>query len=57
MKALYGALDTDNGFMAEHIVVFGYSFTFTASQMLRDNLFKVKDSAGINKTINIDVRY
>lgn len=57
MKALYGALDTDDGFMAEHIVVFGYSFTFTASQMLRDNLFKVKDSAGINKTINIDVRY
>lgn len=57
MKALYTVIDTDNGFMAEHIVVFGYSFTYTAGQMLRDNLFKVKDTAGINKTINIDIRY
>ena len=54
--ALIDKYNSDPSFNPQNIVLFGYSFTFTQTEMLRKNLNTLKDSAK-NLNINIDVRY
>lgn len=54
--ALIDKYNSDPSFNPQNIVLFGYSFTFTQTEMLRKNLNTLKDSAK-NLSINIDVRY
>lgn len=54
--ALVDKYYSDPSFNPEHIVIFGYSFTFTQTEMLRKNLVTLKDSAK-NLKINLDIRY
>ncbi len=56
MKALIEKYDEDGSFNPENIILFGYSFNWSQSQMLKDNLFKLKITER-NITINIDMRY
>lgn len=56
MVALIDKYHKDPQFNPENLVIFGYSFTFTQTEMLRKNIAVLKDS---NKNLkpNIDVRY
>lgn len=46
----------DNQFNPENIVIFGYSFTFSQTEMLRKNLVTLRDS-NKNLNVNINIRY
>ncbi|MBR2196716.1 MAG: site-specific DNA-methyltransferase [Salinivirgaceae bacterium] len=54
--ALIDKYNSEPSFNPQNIVLFGYSFTFTQTEMLRKNLNTLKDSFK-NLNINIDVRY
>ena len=43
-------------FNPENVVLFGYSFAFTETEMLRKNLMTLSDSVK-NLRVNIDIRY
>ncbi|MBR1661530.1 MAG: hypothetical protein IJ694_04570 [Acidaminococcaceae bacterium] len=57
MKALYEKYDTDDTFAVENIIIFGYSFTWTEAQMIKNNLFKIKADDNINRLVNLEIRY
>ena len=57
MKALYLKYDTVDSFAVENIVIFGYSFTWTEAQMIKNNLFKIKADDNINRLVNLEIRY
>ena len=46
----------EGAFNPQNVVLFGYSFTFTQTEMLKKNLATLKDSKK-NLNINIDIRY
>jgi len=48
--------ETDGGFNPENVVLFGYSFKWTAMEALQTNLKRLKDTEK-NLRINFDVRY
>lgn len=52
MQALIEKYDGDGSFNPENIIVFGYSFSWTQMQMLKDNLQRLKVTDR-----NIDIRY
>lgn len=54
MVALIDKYGKDPAFNPQNIVIFGYSFNFTQTEMLRKNLATVKK---INGDINLDIRY
>lgn len=56
MKALYEKYDAEVSFKPENVVLFGYSFTYTQTASLKDNLRKLK-AVENNKNINVIVRY
>lgn len=56
MVALLDKYQQDPAFSPENIVVFGYSFNFSQTEMLRKNLFVLKDSHK-NMKANFDIRY
>lgn len=56
MQALIEKYDGDGSFNPENIIVFGYSFSWTQMQMLKDNLQRLKVTDR-NIAINIDIRY
>ena len=56
MVALFEKYLGDAAFNPENIVVFGYSFTFTQTEMLRKNLVTLRDGEK-NLKINLDIRY
>ena len=56
MVALIDHYSEDASFCPENIVIFGYSFTFTQTEMLRKNLIILRDGDK-NLKINIDIRY
>jgi len=56
MVALLDKYQQEPSFCPEHIVVFGYSFNFTQTEMLRKNLSVLKDSHK-NLKANFDIRY
>lgn len=56
LAALIDRYNSDAAFCPENIVIFGYSFTFTQTEMLRKNTVVLRDGDK-NLKINIDVRY
>lgn len=56
MKALYEKYDAEISFKPENVVLFGYSFTYTQTALLKDNLKKLK-AVEDNKNVNVIVRY
>jgi len=56
MVALLDKYQQESAFSPENIVVFGYSFNFSQTEMLRKNLFVLKDSHK-NLKANFDIRY
>jgi len=56
MKALYEKYDAEIPFKPENIVLFGYSFTYSQTALLKDNLKKLK-AVEDNKNVNVIVRY
>ena len=56
MVALIDKYLGDAAFNPENIVIFGYSFTFTQTEMLRKNLVTLRDGEK-NLKINLDIRY
>ena len=56
MVALVDKYLGDTAFNPENIVIFGYSFTFTQTEMLRKNLVTLRDGEK-NLKINLDIRY
>lgn len=56
MVALLDKYQQEPAFSPENIVVFGYSFNFSQTEMLRKNLFVLKDSHK-NMKANFDIRY
>lgn len=56
MVALVDKYLGDAAFNPENIVIFGYSFTFTQTEMLRKNLVTLRDGEK-NLKINLDIRY
>jgi adenine specific DNA methylase Mod len=54
--ALIDKYNSDPSFNPQNIVLFGYSFTFTQTEMLRRNLNTLKNSAK-NLNVNMDIRY
>ena len=56
MQALIEKYDGDGSFNPENIIVFGYSFSWTQMQMLKDNLQRLKVTDR-NIAVNIDIRY
>ena len=54
--ALIDKYHQDPKFNPENLVIFGYSFTFTQTEMLHKNIAVLKDSSK-NLKPNIDVRY
>ncbi|MBQ6963746.1 MAG: site-specific DNA-methyltransferase [Paludibacteraceae bacterium] len=56
MIALIDRFHCDAAFNPQNIVLFGYSFNYTQTEMLRKNLNTLKDSAK-NLNINLDIRY
>lgn len=56
LVALIDKYHQDPKFNPENLVIFGYSFTFTQTEMLRKNIAVLKDSHK-NLKPNIDVRY
>ncbi len=56
MVALIDKYGQEGAFNPQNVVLFGYSFTFTQTEMLKKNLATLKDSKK-NLNINIDIRY
>jgi adenine-specific DNA-methyltransferase len=56
MVALLDKYQQKSAFSPENIVIFGYSFNFSQTEMLRKNLFVLKDSHK-NLKANFDIRY
>lgn len=56
MVVLVDKYHSDGAFNPENIVVFGYSFTYTQTEMLKSNLATLKESVKSLK-INLDIRY
>ena len=56
MVTLIDKYNSDGGFNPEQIVVFGYSFTFSTIEMLKNNLATLREGAK-NLKVNIDIRY
>lgn len=56
LAKLIDRYNADAAFCPENIVIFGYSFTFTQTEMLRKNTIVLRDGDK-NLKINIDVRY
>ena len=56
LAVLIDRYNSDAAFCPENIVIFGYSFTFTQTEMLRKNTVVLRDGDK-NLKINIDVRY
>lgn len=56
MKALYEKYDAEVSFKTENVVLFGYSFTWVQTALLKDNLKKLK-AVEDNKNVNVIVRY
>lgn len=56
MVALIDKYNSDGGFNPEQIVIFGYSFTFSTIEMLKNNLATLREGAK-NLKVNIDIRY
>lgn len=56
MVALLDKYQQEPSFSPENIVVFGYSFNFSQTEMLRKNLFVMRDSHK-NLKANFDIRY
>lgn len=56
IKAIITRFETDGSFNPENIVLFGYSFTWTELEALKDNLIRLRDTEK-NLRINFDVRY
>lgn len=56
MQALIEKYDGDGSFNPENIIVFGYSFSWTQMQTLKDNLQRLKVTDR-NIAVNIDIRY
>jgi len=56
MVALIDKYNSDGEFNPEQIVVFGYSFTFSTTEMLKSNLATLREGAK-NLKVNIDIRY
>jgi adenine specific DNA methylase Mod len=56
MVALLDKYQQEPTFNPENIVVFGYSFNFSQTEMLRKNLFVLRDSHK-NLKANFDIRY
>lgn len=56
MQALIEKYDGNGNFNPENLIVFGYSFTWTQMQMLKDNLHRLKVTDR-NIAVNIDIRY
>lgn len=56
LAKLIDRYNADAAFCPENIVIFGYSFTFTQTEMLRKNTVVLRDGDK-NLKINIDVRY
>lgn len=56
MVALIDKYSSEPSFNPQNIVLFGYSFTFTQTEMLKKNLATLKDSQK-NININFDIRY
>lgn len=54
MIALVDKYGKEPDFNPHNVVLFGYSFTFTQTEMLKKNLSAVKK---LNESINIDIRY
>ena len=54
--ALIDKYNSDPSFNPQNIVLFGYSFSYTQTEMVKKNLNTLKDSAK-NLNINIDIRY
>ncbi|MDD2269326.1 MAG: site-specific DNA-methyltransferase [Eubacteriales bacterium] len=53
--ALIDKFNKEGSFNPNKVVIFGYSFTFSQTEMLRKNLTVLKDSK--NLPINIEIRY
>lgn len=56
MVALLDKYQQEPSFSPENIVVFGYSFNFSQTEMLRKNLFVLRDTHK-NLKANFDIRY
>lgn len=56
MVALIDKYSSEPSFNPQNIVLFGYSFTFTQTEMIKKNLATLKDSQK-NININFDIRY
>lgn len=56
MVALLDRYQQEPSFSPENIVVFGYSFNFSQTEMLRKNLFVLRDTHK-NLKANFDIRY
>lgn len=54
MIALVDKYGKEPNFNPHNVVLFGYSFTFTQTEMIKKNLSAVKK---LNESINIDIRY
>lgn len=54
--ALIDKYNSEPSFNPQNIVLFGYSFTFTQTEMLRRNLNTLKNGAK-NLNVNMDIRY
>jgi adenine-specific DNA-methyltransferase len=55
MVALVDKYNHEPAFNPENVVLFGYSFTFTETEMIKKNLATMKDTAKNKK--NIHIRY
>lgn len=56
MVALLDKYQQESSFNPENIVIFGYSFNFSQTEMLRKNLFVLRDTHK-NLKANFDIRY
>ena len=56
MVALLDRYQQEPSFSPENIVIFGYSFNFSQTEMLRKNLFVLRDTHK-NLKANFDIRY
>lgn len=56
VQAIFDAYEEDASFRPTHVVVFGYNFTWTELENLKNNLLHFKDVED-NLRISVDVRY
>ena len=56
ITALVEKMETDGNFNPETVVLFGYSFTWTELDALKNNLSRIRDTEKSHR-VNIDIRY